>query len=360
MADDEDNPFVKIKTYPCDQCGRKFKQESLQKHRKVCSNITKSRKIFDSGRQRADGSDVNYKVTKETRRVQIEGEKPIEAIKQTSNWREKHNDFIRSIRNAKGVTEAIRTGAPLPKFEPSAVPSDYVNCQYCGRNFNRNAAERHIPFCEQQSKRTKINNSANQKQLAKKPAPAPARKQSSEAYGSNGYNPNEYANPRGYSNTNGAGPRGGNGNAGGYGSGSGGGARKPVKYESQYNYESDQEYSNGSGGGGYSQKSRAFNQTRTIPKQQNEPILRTGRNLTNSELNALARNRSGNSQRASPKNRDASNNGRRAVQQPAARGGYGRTVGFKESPGSKFCHECGSEFPVEWAKFCSYCGSGRA
>ena len=40
---------------------------------------------------------------------------------------------------------------------------DYVNCQYCGRNFSRNAAERHIPFCETQHKRQKMNTSANQK-----------------------------------------------------------------------------------------------------------------------------------------------------------------------------------------------------
>ena len=25
--------------------------------------------------------------------------------------------------------------------------SDYVQCEYCGRNFSSNAAERHIPFC---------------------------------------------------------------------------------------------------------------------------------------------------------------------------------------------------------------------
>lgn len=285
---------MRIKTYPCDQCGRKFKQESLGKHRKVCKNITKPRKIFDSGRQRADGSDVNYKKTKETLKVQIAGEKPIEAVKNTSNWREKHNEFIRSIRAAKGVTEAIRTGAPLPKFEPSAVPSDYVNCQFCRRNFNRNAAERHIPFCENQSKRQKINTSANQKQVIRnKPVPAPQRNQSSEAHGyTNGhYNSNEHSKPRNYAGT-----------GGGYSmqnGGGSGGTRKPIRYEAR-NYDSDYADS----GGAYSKKNRAAlvnNTTRTIQKP-NDQMLRTGRNIINSELNALARNRSGNSQNESPKN----------------------------------------------------------
>ena len=40
-----------------------------------------------------------------------------------SNWREKHNDFIKTVRNARVVTEAIKTGAPVPKFEASKVPS---------------------------------------------------------------------------------------------------------------------------------------------------------------------------------------------------------------------------------------------
>jgi hypothetical protein len=27
---------------------------------------------------------------------------------------------------------------------------DVVNCQFCGRNFNKNAAKSHIPFCKGQ------------------------------------------------------------------------------------------------------------------------------------------------------------------------------------------------------------------
>lgn len=40
-----------------------------------------------------------------------------------SNWREQHNQFLRTVRQARNVSEAIKTGAPIPKFEPSAVPS---------------------------------------------------------------------------------------------------------------------------------------------------------------------------------------------------------------------------------------------
>ena len=43
---------------------------------KACAKLSKpKRKIFDSGKQRADGSDVIYSKTKETKKVQILGEK---------------------------------------------------------------------------------------------------------------------------------------------------------------------------------------------------------------------------------------------------------------------------------------------
>ena len=51
--------------------------ESLVKHRQICKKTSKKeRKVFDSGRQRAEGSDVAYAKTKETKKVQVLGEKP--------------------------------------------------------------------------------------------------------------------------------------------------------------------------------------------------------------------------------------------------------------------------------------------
>jgi hypothetical protein len=134
-------------------------------------------------------------------------------------------------------------------------------------------------------------------------------------------------------------------------------------------------------------------------------MLRTGRNTTNSELNALARNRGGTSQKESPINRyiikynniqtkklkficsSRDTSTRRVPQQQqqaptqaqnGARGtnSYARGNGGSGSGGgggggsqqqngegvggsSKFCHECGSEFPVQWARFCSFCGDRR-
>lgn len=35
-----------------------------------------------------------------------------------------------------------------------SVVADFVKCEYCGRNFNKTAAERHIPFCKEQKARS--------------------------------------------------------------------------------------------------------------------------------------------------------------------------------------------------------------
>lgn len=39
-----------------------------------------------------------------------------------SHWREKHEDFIKTVKQARGVTVALKTGGPLPEHIPSANP----------------------------------------------------------------------------------------------------------------------------------------------------------------------------------------------------------------------------------------------
>ncbi len=53
---------------------------------------------------------------------------------------------MRTIREARQITRAIETGAPLPKQTPAQIPTDYVQCEYCQRHFNKHSAERHIPL----------------------------------------------------------------------------------------------------------------------------------------------------------------------------------------------------------------------
>uniref|UniRef100_A0A8D0H2Y3 Zinc finger C2HC domain-containing protein 1A n=1 Tax=Sphenodon punctatus TaxID=8508 RepID=A0A8D0H2Y3_SPHPU len=115
-----------------------------KKHLPICQKATiKKRKAFDSSRQRAEGTDIPV----------VKPLKPRpEPPKKQSNWRRKHEEFIASIRAAKGVNLTIKDGK-LPPPPPPSYDPDYIQCPYCQRRFNENAADRHINFCKEQAAR---------------------------------------------------------------------------------------------------------------------------------------------------------------------------------------------------------------
>uniref|UniRef100_A0A8R1IAQ5 C2HC/C3H-type domain-containing protein n=1 Tax=Caenorhabditis japonica TaxID=281687 RepID=A0A8R1IAQ5_CAEJA len=122
------------------------------KHETACKKLASlHRKPFDSGKQRANGTDITYADIKKAQNEKAKngGVFP----RPQTNWRERHGNFIDAVSSSKRVDYALKTGAPLPPPPKTAVPSDYVQCEYCSRNFNAAAAERHIPFCREQSNR---------------------------------------------------------------------------------------------------------------------------------------------------------------------------------------------------------------
>ncbi|XP_070570445.1 zinc finger C2HC domain-containing protein 1A-like isoform X2 [Ptychodera flava] len=134
---------------PCQVCGRNFNPESLVKHERICRKVqvnSRKRKTFDSGKQRAKGTEIP--ISKTVRPGQQPKPQP---VKQT-NWRQKHQDFINAVRSARGVSHAMKTGAPLPPPPPPSVNPDFVECPTCNRRFNQKAAARHIPFCADRAK----------------------------------------------------------------------------------------------------------------------------------------------------------------------------------------------------------------
>lgn len=67
----------------------------------------------------------------------------------SSNWRVKHEDFIKTIRAAKEMQVYIAKGGKLSDLPPPppSINPDYVQCPNCSRRFNEAAASRHIPVC---------------------------------------------------------------------------------------------------------------------------------------------------------------------------------------------------------------------
>ncbi|VDN31676.1 unnamed protein product [Gongylonema pulchrum] len=120
-----------------------------QKHENACKKLARAkRKVFDSGVQRATGSDITIDNVKNARkeREKLGGTFP----RPKTSWREKHETFVSAVSASKQVNYALRTGTPLPPPPKASTPKDYVKCEYCGRSFNESSAQRHIPICKTQ------------------------------------------------------------------------------------------------------------------------------------------------------------------------------------------------------------------
>ncbi|KAJ7988637.1 hypothetical protein DPEC_G00311280 [Dallia pectoralis] len=124
-----------LQLIPCRICHRKFTAERLEKHHQVCERTQQSRrKVFDSSRYRAKGTDLEAFMKTNSR-----SKSP---VLPKSTWRQKHQALIHNLRQARVPAE----GASQP--QPIQVNSDYVTCPHCVRRFAPGPAERHIPKCE--------------------------------------------------------------------------------------------------------------------------------------------------------------------------------------------------------------------
>lgn len=125
----------------CDLCNRKFTKDRITQHKVICSKLkTKGRKTFDSSKQRLQGLDLASPSLKKRQSINVPNK---------SDWRQKHQEFIQSIKAAKEVKAHMAKGgkaSDIPPPPPSLNP-DYVHCKYCDRRFNPEVAERHIPRC---------------------------------------------------------------------------------------------------------------------------------------------------------------------------------------------------------------------
>ncbi|EDO38611.1 predicted protein, partial [Nematostella vectensis] len=128
---------------PCPNCGRNFAMDRIAKHETICRKTgTKQRKVFDSTKARTSGTEAAGYNRPGARK------KPEPAVPK-GNWRAKHQEFIRAIRDAKKVSQHIASGGKVSDLPPPQYSEnpDYVLCRYCQRRFNPTVAERHIPKC---------------------------------------------------------------------------------------------------------------------------------------------------------------------------------------------------------------------
>nr|XP_054775333.1 uncharacterized protein DDB_G0284459-like [Lytechinus pictus] len=151
QAIDDGGEVMDLNLVECSVCGRRFAADRLSKHKSVCKNASKKkRKVFDTTQHRTQGTELAQYVKKGQHLKNDPPAKP-------SNWKRKHEDFVRSIRDARETQAYVAKGgklSDLPPPPPSENP-DYKQCPYCARKFNQTAAERHIPHCKNTKSRPK-------------------------------------------------------------------------------------------------------------------------------------------------------------------------------------------------------------
>ncbi|XP_060117245.1 zinc finger C2HC domain-containing protein 1C [Heteronotia binoei] len=140
----------------CNFCGRKLYCSRLEKHMSICSkNHGSKRKVFDSSKARAKGTELEtYNLLmgsqKKTSTKSTDGSKQGSMQSKQSNWRQKHESFINTLRRAREVQRVISKGGKTSDLLPAPPMEnpDYKLCPYCTRQFAPKVAERHIPKCK--------------------------------------------------------------------------------------------------------------------------------------------------------------------------------------------------------------------
>ena len=126
-------------TAPCDICGRCFVVDRLEKHMKACKTSGKKRKVFGASAERLK---LQEKATEE------EAKKAKDRAEKKAVWKAQHEAFQNALKSAA----AIKNGEP-PPADMHEVEDTRVPCPHCGRKFNADVADRHIPSCAKAIKR---------------------------------------------------------------------------------------------------------------------------------------------------------------------------------------------------------------
>ncbi|CAD5120272.1 DgyrCDS8841 [Dimorphilus gyrociliatus] len=322
--DDDESP-AELELIPCDVCSRKFNPEVLSRHKPICEkNAAKKRKVFDSSKQRSDVLGPSAPPARKP-----EKEKP---TPKKTNWRQKHESFLQSLKAARDVSAALSRGEKVPPPPPPVIDPDYVQCEFCQRRFNVHAAERHIPFCKEQSIRQKIKSADDKKAaLNTRTKYQPPKLGSKKRVTSNSRIPSgprtENNNPSNMKRTTVLG-------------------NSPTvnRYANGQTYDEDL----------YSDNRPTSGDSRSSSGRP----LRTGRNPeTYSNGIAISRQQK-NVGYSKPTSRG------RGLASPSGRsrppvGSGSQHQSSSAGPPAKFCHDCGTKYATTTAKFCVECGIRR-
>jgi len=150
--------------HECNGCGRKFREEALQKHSKACKKVFQSkRKAFDTKKKRI--------IDSEHAMIQKQGELEERTnpklkqmkMKKKENWK-KQSEMLRNVAavNKTGsdfmkqnTGNVVRiTGKGNNAF--SSSNDDYTLCNLCNRKYNEDVYKKHLTHCEKKDRENKM------------------------------------------------------------------------------------------------------------------------------------------------------------------------------------------------------------
>jgi len=151
--------------HECNGCGRKFREEALQKHAKACKKVFQSkRKAFDTKKKRIIDSEhaailrqaeYEEKSNTNTKLQQIKNKK--------NNWKKK-SEMLRNVAavNKTGSEFMGKNSGKTVQITGkntgghSNDDDDLTFCKLCERRYNDEAYKRHLTHCERKEREGKM------------------------------------------------------------------------------------------------------------------------------------------------------------------------------------------------------------
>ncbi|CAK83266.1 unnamed protein product (macronuclear) [Paramecium tetraurelia] len=121
--EDQEDQQDGIDLITCDKCDRRFAQDRIKKHQKVC----KGKQYFEKKEHKVE----------------------VQKAPQTG-WRQSHQEFINTLKYNRQLKKIQEEGGDIRQLGPPPVSSNnnYIQCPYCQRKFDPSKADKHIAICQ--------------------------------------------------------------------------------------------------------------------------------------------------------------------------------------------------------------------
>ncbi|XP_063708206.1 dual specificity protein kinase splB isoform X2 [Culicoides brevitarsis] len=154
---------IQLELVPCPICTRKFVPESLTKHVGICEKMAmKKRKVFDSSRQRIEGTELaSYRPPPlpgmQSRHNSIDNSQmsmsKVTPPKTTPLPRkfERTPSLDRNTMRQESITTSSATSKMSSNAKRVPVQAQSEMCPYCERTFGFKAYDRHVEWCKEKA-----------------------------------------------------------------------------------------------------------------------------------------------------------------------------------------------------------------